>query len=185
MASESTVNSPSVSDSSNRSSENPLYIGPSVREQGSDLSWTGERTSAGMTSPKKLRLDAKGVAIVDDEEDLCSLFSLLIKNLGYRIDFVAHDGDEIVRAVSEKGIRPDLILMDYRMPILNGFQAAERIRQILPDVKIVVESADDTIKKEVISSGLYFIQKPFSMPTLAQTLRKVFEDPGKNPKQSS
>ena len=185
MASESTVNSPSVSSRSDLGSGGPQIEGPSLPELEEPREGKrGEKASLEPIPSSRTRGNAKGVAIVDDEEDLCSLFSLLIKSLGYRIDYVAHDGNEIVRAILEKRIRPDLILMDYRMPVMNGIQAAEKIRLVLPDVKIVVESADDTIKKEAISSGLYFIQKPFSMPMLAQILKKALEKNEDNSSQS-
>jgi CheY-like chemotaxis protein len=113
----------------------------------------------------------KSIAIVDDEDELCSLFSRLVKGLGYHVACVAHDGDEIVQLVLEDSINPDLILMDYRMPTMNGMQAAERILRVRPEIKIIIATADDTVRKSAISAGLFIIQKPFSISALAKTIK--------------
>ena len=115
----------------------------------------------------------KSIAIVDDEKELCFLFSLLVKSLGYHAECVAYDGDEIVQLVLEDSIHPDLIIMDYRMPTMNGLQAAERILRVRPEMKIIITTADDTVRHEVISAGLYFLQKPFSKSALGKTIEEA------------
>jgi CheY-like chemotaxis protein len=124
----------------------------------------------------------KSVAIVDDEEELCLLFSMLVKRLGYHVACVAHDGDEIVQAVLEGSTHPDLILMDYRMPTMNGMQAAEKILRVRPKIKIIIATADDSVKERdpgeqsIISAGLYFLQKPFSISALVKTIEDALSD---------
>ncbi|HZY94982.1 MAG TPA: response regulator [Candidatus Bathyarchaeia archaeon] len=148
--------------------------------------WTGStRVSPRKSTPTRLssRLSndqtdmgeesSKVIAIVDDDEDLCSLFSTLVKSLGYHANCVAHDGDEIVQAVLEEGIEADLILMDYRMPTMNGVQAAEKILHVRPEIKIIIATADDSVRRDAIAAGLFFIQKPFSGSTLARTIEEA------------
>lgn len=123
----------------------------------------------------------KSIAIVDDDEELCTLFSMLVKRLGYHAECVAHDGDEIVRAVLEDSIHPDLILMDYRMPTMNGMQAAEKILRVKPEVKIIIATADDSVlrdpsRHDVVSAGLFFLQKPFSISSLSKTIEDALSN---------
>lgn len=118
----------------------------------------------------------KSIAIVDDEEELCSLFAMLVKRMGYHPACVAHDGDEIVRFVLEDSIQPDLILMDYRMPRMNGMQAAERILRVRPQTKIIIATADDSVRRDAISAGLFFIQKPFSISALARAIEEALSE---------
>jgi CheY-like chemotaxis protein len=75
--------------------------------------------------------------------------------------------------VLEDSIHPDLILMDYRMPTMNGMQAAERILRVRPEVKIIIATADDRVRPEVTSAGLYFLQKPFSISTLGRMIEEA------------
>ena len=120
--------------------------------------------------PETGRQSGKSIAIVDDEAELCSLYSTFVNGLGYRVACVAHDGDEIVQLVLKDSIRPDLILMDYRMPTMNGIQAAGKILHVRPGIKIVIATADDSVRQDAISAGLFFMLKPFSISALAKTL---------------
>jgi two-component system, response regulator PdtaR len=123
-----------------------------------------------MEQKKKDKKIRKRVAIVDDEEDLLSVFSLLFRNLGYVIEAIARNGDEIIREIKD-GKRPDVIIMDYRMPRMNGLQAATSVRKELPDVMIVIASADDSIREAVASEGLLFLSKPFAISALIQLIK--------------
>jgi len=116
---------------------------------------------------------SKSIAIVDDEEDLRSLFSMLVKRLGYHVACVAHDGDEIVQLVLEDSAHPDLILMDYRMPTMNGMQAAEKILRMRPEIKVIIATADQSVRRDVISAGLFLLQKPFSISAVAKTIEEA------------
>jgi CheY-like chemotaxis protein len=65
--------------------------------------------------------------VVDDSEDIRELLRVQLTHLGYRV-VEAADGREAVEAVREE--RPDLILMDLSMPVLDGFEATRLIRRI-------------------------------------------------------
>jgi|SRR5579862_1550860 len=121
--------------------------------------------------------ESKKIAIVDDERSLCSVFSILIKSLGYDTEFVAHDGTDIVQAISQGKVHPELIIMDYRMPIMNGMDAARRILKENPNIRIIIASADDSIEGAAISAGLIFAQKPFSRAQLAALIQKALSGP--------
>jgi two-component system, NarL family, response regulator NreC len=56
----------------------------------------------------------------------------------YEVCGEAGDGREAIRKANE--MRPDLILLDVNMPVLNGIDAARAIRQLLPDIKILMLS---------------------------------------------
>jgi len=78
--------------------------------------------------------------------------------------------------VLEDIVHPDLILMDYRMPTMNGIRAAEKILRVTPEIKIIVITADDSVKQGVISAGLLFLQKPFSIAALTKTIQDALSD---------
>jgi len=69
--------------------------------------------------------------------------------------------------------KPDVILMDHRMPLKNGLEASKEILQINPDIKIIFITADQTIREEVLSIGVAdFIDKPFSIQDLITSIKK-------------
>jgi CheY-like chemotaxis protein len=114
----------------------------------------------------------KRVAIVDDDFELLTTYSVVLEHLGYRI-LTANDGDEIVDQVLHgHEAAPDVILMDYRMPKMNGLEAAKMILRVRPGVKIIMSTADDSVKQEAISAGMTFLQKPFSLDELANAIRE-------------
>jgi CheY-like chemotaxis protein len=114
----------------------------------------------------------KRVAIVDDDFELLTTYSAVLEHLGYAT-LTASDGDEIVdQVLSGHEAAPDVILMDYRMPKMNGLEAAKRILRNRPGIKIIMSTADDSVKQEAISAGMTFLQKPFSLGELARAIRE-------------
>lgn len=132
-----------------------------------------ERAKSQDVTRAQSKLTAKKIAIVDDQEDLSSLLSKLVKRLGYQVEFVANDGKEIVEAVLEDAVRPDLILMDYRMPMMNGFQAARKIREAKPSIKIIITTADDSVRGDANAAGLLIMLKPFTISALSKTMEEA------------
>jgi len=57
------------------------------------------------------------------------------------------------------------------MPTMNGMQDAEMILRLRPEIKIIITTADDSIRRGATSAGLFFIQKPFSISALANTIQ--------------
>lgn len=83
------------------------------------------------------------VLVAEDMTDIQITMSLYLQQLGYRV-VTASNGEEAVNAVSLS--RPDLILMDLAMPVLDGLGAARRIREdaSLPYIPMVAITAFDT-----------------------------------------
>jgi two-component system, OmpR family, response regulator MtrA len=117
------------------------------------------------------------VGIVDDDQRLVELYSMTLESQGYR-SITALDGDEIVQKVlgEERGPTPDIIVMDYRMPKMNGLIAASKILEERPAVKIIIATADDSIKKEVEAAGMVFLQKPFGPADLTRTIKEILHE---------
>lgn len=69
----------------------------------------------------------KNVVVVDDEEDLCQMveISLRIRNQDIRVH-KAHDGEAGLALI--KRVRPDLVILDVKMPKANGYEVLSRLR---------------------------------------------------------
>jgi len=122
----------------------------------------------------RVAMQRKKIAIVDDEESIRKVYSIILKRLGYEIDFLAGDGDECVRNVLELNSLPDLIIMDYRMPAMDGLEASALLLRHNPELRIIIASADDSIQPRVESMGMIFLQKPFYSAALSAAVGKAF-----------
>ena len=75
--------------------------------------------------------------------------------------------------------KPDIIILDYRMPIKNGIDALKEILQIDHNSRVIFASADKTIKEEVYSYGaMEFLDKPFTHQRLISTLNRCLKSVG-------
>ncbi|MBY8983410.1 MAG: response regulator [Candidatus Lokiarchaeota archaeon] len=114
------------------------------------------------------------IFIVEDDEFLSILYEKALVLNGYEVIASAQNGEEAINIYKELQIKPDIIIMDHRMPIKNGLEAAEEILKIDTKTKIIFASADTTIREKAISLGaVSFKSKPFTLNRLMQNIEKV------------
>ena len=114
------------------------------------------------------------IFIVDDELYIQTLYSDILERAGHEVVERAFNGAEAV--VKYELIRPppDLILMDHRMPIKNGMQAAAEILRMDPAAAVLVVSADLSVKDKAQGSGVAgFVEKPFNMVDLLKKIERI------------
>jgi DNA-binding NarL/FixJ family response regulator len=94
------------------------------------------------------------VVLVEDNEVFRDALELL---LGMRDDvaIVASVGDGVAAVAAAKEYRPDVMLMDYRMPALDGIQATAQIVEEVPGVAVVAltASADEAEREALVEAG--------------------------------
>ena len=115
------------------------------------------------------------ILIVDDEPFNLDLLEQELGDRGYVIER-ARDGAEALR--KNESVRPDLVLLDYMMPGLNGLDVLQEIRNSESDVPIVMMTAHGSIEVAVraMKLGAYdFIVKPFEPDHMALTVQKALE----------
>lgn len=114
------------------------------------------------------------VLVVEDNKTNRQVIKLFLD--GWKIDYkLAENGLEAVKIV--QNFRPDIILMDIQMPIMDGYEASERIRQLedpyfhnLPIIALTASTMMDS-RDRIISSGLDgYIEKPFNPEKLHKIL---------------
>lgn len=114
------------------------------------------------------------IFIVEDDKDIQVITTKLLEFLGFEVSGIASNGKEAVEMFKSFNHKPDIILMDHRMPIKNGLQATREILQIDPDTQIIFNSADTDVKKESLASGVAdFLDKPFTTQSLLNCLNKI------------
>lgn len=88
--------------------------------------------------------------LVDDESDMVRGLARILRAKGYCVD-VAHSGEEAVEKT--KVSKPDGLLMDIRMPGMNGVEAYRHIRRYCPDAFIIFMTAHSDLIEEARCEG--------------------------------
>lgn len=111
------------------------------------------------------------VLIVDDEEDLAAAVELLMQRRGYRT-YTAHDGLKALTAAQE--LLPDLVLLDYELPELDGLQVIERLRgdPATRAIPVLLTSAA-RVSMADIKAADGFLAKPFPESLLHTMMDRV------------
>ncbi|MFH1351501.1 MAG: response regulator [Pseudomonadota bacterium] len=128
------------------------------------------------------------VLLVDDEEMILEVGERVLEKLGYKV-IIARGGKEAVEIYKEKMNEIDLIILDMIMPRMNGGQTFDRLKEINPDLNVLLSSGYhmDQLAKELLARGCTgFIQKPFHVNILSQKLREILDKnrPSANSKEN-
>jgi len=107
--------------------------------------------------------------IVDDDDSIREIVKIMLKD--YDV-IEASNGEEAVRAY--KMFKPDLVLMDISMPVMDGVEATKKILSFDPNAKIVALTAFARSRgKEMLENGaLEVLEKPFTRRTLKELIKK-------------
>jgi len=116
------------------------------------------------------------ILVVDDEDALRTVLSSELMNEGYEVHTAA-DGDE---AVGELGkVAFDLVLLDIKMPRMNGFEVLKHIKQNHEKTKVVMLTGFADLKNAIESKKLGaddFVSKPYDLVDLLTTIERVLSE---------
>jgi DNA-binding response OmpR family regulator len=117
----------------------------------------------------------KSVLIVDDEKNIRLTLSQALEASGWNID-TAVDGEEALSKLKEKEF--GLILLDLKMPRMDGMEVLRHVSEIRPDIRIIVITAYGTVESAVEAMKLGaadFIQKPFAPEEIRELVSRVMD----------
>ena len=108
--------------------------------------------------------------VVDDEIAMREILKIMLKD--YRV-IEAANGKEAIKLYKEE--RPDVVLMDIMMPIMNGIEATAEIKRMDPQAKIVAITAYASSKGEkVVRAGAdYILKKPFTRRDVVKVIQNI------------
>ena len=115
------------------------------------------------------------ILIVDDEPGICRTTAVILELKGYAVT-TAKDGHEAIARVEEGPF--DMILLDIRMPDMDGVETHRRIKRIQPETVAVMMTAyaDEKLILQARDEGAYdVIPKPLDIPKLLAMLERVSE----------
>lgn len=117
----------------------------------------------------------ESILIVDDDLNLCTVLKEELEEVGYDSNYV-NSGSEALDFLKNNDV--DLILLDLKMPMMDGFDVLRAIEQNHIKSKIIVLTAYADVKSAIDSAKMGatdFISKPYDFDELLITIRKVLQ----------
>jgi len=114
------------------------------------------------------------VFIVEDDLSLQKLYEMMLTTFGFEVVDKASNGKEAIEKFKFFSPKPDIILMDHRMPVKNGIDTTIESMKFKNHTKIIFTSADNSIKERALEIGATsFIEKPFTVIQLQTEINRV------------
>jgi DNA-binding response OmpR family regulator len=110
------------------------------------------------------------VLVVDDEPDAVELLREFLVGKGYEV-LSASDGEEALQKLKEE--RPHLILLDVRLPKMNGLEVLRKVREIDTEVGVIMVTAVNEVEtgRQALQMGAFdYITKPLDLKYLERSL---------------
>jgi CheY-like chemotaxis protein len=131
-------------------------------------------------APRRARQAERGretILLVEDDDTFRQIGAECLAELGYSV-VAARDGVEALETFSAMKDDVDLVILDLTMPRMNGRDALVRLREIAPEVKVLVTSGHqgDQAVHEVLALGASgFIGKPYRLDGMGRAIRAALE----------
>lgn len=114
------------------------------------------------------------ILVVDDNEEFCQNMKDIVELQGYEV-LTAHDGFQALELVRQDGL--DLVLLDVRMPVMNGVATFKGIRQIAPQLPVVMVTAyavEECVREALREGAFGFLKKPLDFELLFAVIENTF-----------
>lgn len=113
------------------------------------------------------------IFIVEDDESIRRLYKMALELNGHEIIGMAGDGIDAVIQFKDFHKKPDVIIMDHRMPLKSGLEATKEILKMDGNCRIILATADKSIRDEALSLGVKsFKEKPIPLQKLLENIEK-------------
>jgi DNA-binding NtrC family response regulator len=116
-------------------------------------------------------MDSERILLVDDEDDFAQLLSERLESRGLRVD-TAGNGLEALEKVKKGDF--DVVVLDMVMPVMDGIETLERLREERPELQIILLTGHATVEKGVQAIKLGaadFLEKPADIDALMEKIR--------------
>jgi two-component system cell cycle sensor histidine kinase/response regulator CckA len=127
--------------------------------------------------PSEILRGTESVLLVDDEEMIIEVGQEILQEMGYKV-LSAKTGQEAVDLYAKNKGQIDMVILDMIMPGMGGGETFDKIKEMHPEAKVLLSSgySVEGQASEILARGCNgFIQKPFSVKKLSQTIRQVLD----------
>ncbi len=118
------------------------------------------------------------ILIVDDQTGVRRLLFETFSEEGYQVE-MASGGAEALKKIAVQ--IPDLVLLDIKMPVMNGLATLREIRKTLPDLMVVMMTAYgelDMLKDAKKLNVKHYLSKPFDLDEIRYLVKGLLQEPG-------
>ncbi|HSO20894.1 MAG TPA: response regulator, partial [Desulfosarcina sp.] len=136
---------------------------------------TDDRVNPEPATSRTVAGGSEAILLVDDESMILEVGKAMLEKLGYRVTAVDR-GEAAINYVRDADVAPDLVILDMIMPGMDGGKTFQRIREIRPDMPVMLSSGYSLNGKAntIMQSGCNgFIQKPFDIAELSKKIRSI------------
>ncbi|OQA23725.1 MAG: Response regulator MprA [Chloroflexi bacterium ADurb.Bin360] len=121
------------------------------------------------------------ILVAEDERDIRELIAFTLRFAGFEVELAVNGADAVEKAPQ---VKPDLILMDVRMPRMTGYQACAALMQIpemqaTPVVFLSAKGQESEIQEGLSAGATQYILKPFAPDELIKQVKQILQQHGK------
>ncbi|MDZ4766942.1 MAG: response regulator [Chloroflexota bacterium] len=122
------------------------------------------------------------ILVAEDERDIRELINFTLMFAGHTVSLAAN-GEEALNAATKASPKPDLIMMDVRMPRMSGFEACRNIRLLdsyrdTPIIFLTAKGQDEEISAGIDAGATAYILKPFAPDDLTKRVADILRQAG-------
>lgn len=122
--------------------------------------------------------DKSVIVLAEDDPQIASLVRYRLEKMGYSVH-VGEDGQQALDLVMS--VRPDLVVLDVMMPVMNGFQVLRAIKESpdtkhIPAIMLTAREMEDDMLKGFDLGAADYITKPFSPAELAARVKAALNN---------
>lgn len=125
-------------------------------------------------------MDNRHILLVDDTKTLAEMYSHALSLKGYRVT-MAHSGTELVNILQNDAFAPDLLVLDVRLPDMDGLEALSKLRAMGLNVPVIVITGHGSVHIAVEAMRLGasdFLVKPFPIEKLSESVGRSLDAAG-------